>query len=62
MSKHLAFIDQLPRWLLVGLAAYGLILLQHRFAQLETSVASHEKELQELRIIAAKLTTIVERR
>lgn len=53
-------VDQIPRWALVLIAMYGIYLMQQKFDLLEQTVRSHEKELIELRLIAARLATIAE--
>lgn len=53
-------VDQIPRWALVLIATYGIYLMQQKFDLLEQTVKSHEKELIELRLIAARLATIAE--
>lgn len=55
-----SFIEQAPRWLLVILAGAGLLMMKQRFEAVEQAVKNHDKELQELRLISAKLTAVVE--
>ena len=53
-------VDQIPRWALVIIALYGIYLMQQKFDLYESTLKSHDKELRELQIIAARLTTIAE--
>lgn len=61
-TKSLKILDILPRWLLVILAMMGVYLLHQKLETVERAIATHEKELMELRIISAKMTAVMEDR
>lgn len=61
-TKSFRMLDQLPRWLLVILAALGIYLMHQKFDRIEKTLESNAKDLIDLKIVTSKLTTIIENR
>jgi hypothetical protein len=64
-EKKLQFMDQLPRWVLVALALYGVLSLKGLHDQIRTdhdTVTQHGQRITQLEEISARLAELVEQR
>ena len=64
-EKKLQFMDQLPRWVLVLLALYGVVSLKGLHDQIREdhqTVVQHGQRIRQLEEISARLAELLEKR